>query len=386
MVRIGFLLASLVALTGAIPAAHKNDKKPPQAFDTTNAYPLPNIAGVITHDPNILYEDGFYYMFKSGLHVPWFKAPSMNGPWESMGSVLSKKSQIPVGARDRPWAPTAIKRNGKFYCFYSVSESGSRESAIGVATVDVLAKSKEDGDSEWTDHGALIRTGKGKYSDVDPFTRTNAIDPTFIEDRDTGKPYLVYGSFWDNIWQIPLSDDLLSIEHPEKPDAVPLAQEPSKSADGAPVEGSWVSYHDGWYYTWFSRGICCEFDNGLPPAGDEYKIRVGRSKNVRGPFQDRQGRNITEGYGEDVYKSNHGVVYAPGGEGVLERSGGLPDILYYHYLNATVGFAFDTAQLGWNYLDYRGGWPVVVPGDDEDFLAGGKKPDSWEDCSTQACM
>lgn len=66
---------------------------------------------------------------------------------------------------------------------------------------------------------------------------------------------------------------------------------------------------------------------------NRYSIRVGRSKDVRGPFVDREGRHLTEGGGTIVYASNHGTVYAPGGLGILpeKKQESRPDILYFHY-------------------------------------------------------
>ena len=62
-----------------------------------------------------------------------------------------------------------------------------------------------------------------------------------------------------------------------------------------------------------------------------YSIRVGRSKNVRGPFVDKHGKNLLKDGGTIVYDSNHGVVYAPGGVGVLSGNSTVRDILYFHY-------------------------------------------------------
>lgn len=45
---------------------------------------------------------------------------------------------------------------------------------------------------------------------------------------------------------------------------------------------------------------------------------------------DKNGRNLTDNGGTIVYGSNHGVVYAPGGLGVLAGNG-TSDVLYYHY-------------------------------------------------------
>lgn len=62
-----------------------------------------------------------------------------------------------------------------------------------------------------------------------------------------------------------------------------------------------------------------------------YSIRVGRSKDVRGPFVDKSGQKLLDGGGTTVYGSNHGLVYAPGGIGVLPENKHHQDIMYYHY-------------------------------------------------------
>lgn len=99
-----------------------------------------------------------------------------------------------------------------------------------------------------------------------------------------------------------------------------------------------MSFREGFYYLWFSHGNCCNFKDRFPARGKEYSIRVGRSKNVRGPFEDRKGKSLLDGGGTVVYGSNHGVVYAPGGLGILAGNNDVSDILYYHYLNTSIGF------------------------------------------------
>jgi arabinan endo-1,5-alpha-L-arabinosidase len=326
-----FLIA-VITLVGANPASQWGPTMS-RVYETTDKIPLPNQGNLAVHDPNILQYNGSYYLFKGGHHVPIFKAANMTGPWTQIGTVLDGDSVIHTGNRSRPWAPTTIERGGTFYCYYTLSTRGERKSAIGVATTTTL-----DG-SPWTDHGAVIHTGKGPNSDVWPFTISNAIDASFITDNSTGKSYLNYGSFWHGIWQLPLSDDLLSIENPKDPDAMHLTFIPHEKVK--PQEGSWMSYRDGYYYVWFSHGKCCRFQKGFPERGLEYSIRVGRSRNVRGPFVDKDEQMLLDGGGTIVYASNHGEVYAPGGIGVLPGNGSTPDILYYHYLNTSVGFTDD---------------------------------------------
>ena len=332
---LSLLCAISAPLAGAIPAqtwgqAQTGSHTITQVYETTDQLSLPNEGNLQVHDPNVVFFDEHYYLFKGGIHIPYFKSANMSGPWEKIGTVLDGDSIIDKGNRSRPWAPTTIERNGTFYCYYTLSRAGSRNSAIGVATTTTLG-------GAWTDHGLIINTGSGAGSDVYPYTITNAIDASFIFDQVSGQAYLNYGSFWHDIWQVPLSDDLLSVKDAGSPDAVQLTFIPH--AKIRPEEGSWMSYHDGYYYVWFSHGKCCNFQKGFPKRGGEYSIRVGRSKNVRGPFVDKDDELLLDGGGTIVYASNHGAVYAPGGVGVLPgNNASTPDILYYHYLNTSIGF------------------------------------------------
>ncbi|KAJ5652082.1 hypothetical protein N7507_009508 [Penicillium longicatenatum] len=348
------LLLTLVTATLSSQPAHAIS----QVYDTTDRLPLPNQGNIAAHDPNILLWENWYYLFQGGVGILIHRAQNLSGPWEDVGTVLSGPSIIHTQNRTRPWAPTTIEANGTFYCYYTLSQHGSRDSAIGVATTTSLSGESHD----WTDHGAIIHTGSGKGSDVHPFSVSNAIDASFIKDNSTGQSYLNFGSFWTDIWQVPLSDDLLSLKDPSNPDAVHLTFLPQQKQ--RPEEGSWMSFHEGYYYAWFSHGKCCRFHKGFPGRGKEYEIRVGRSTSPRGPFEDKDGMKLLDGGGTVIYASNHGVVYAPGGLGVLAGNGSTPDILYYHYLNTSIGFTDEDARLGWNYLNYTDGWPVVIDGND----------------------
>ena len=64
-----------------------------------------------------------------------------------------------------------------------------------------------------------------------------------------------------------------------------------------------------------------------------YKIIVGRSTKVTGPFVDESGVAMTDDGGTTIMASN-GNVYAPGGQGVFTDADGV-DVLYYHYCKPT---------------------------------------------------
>ncbi|KAJ5908781.1 Glycoside hydrolase family 43 [Penicillium taxi] len=332
--------------------------------ELVNYFPPPRQSQQHTHDPNIIHVGDTFYLYTVGEHIFIHTAPALAGPWRHVGSVLDANSIIPKGDRAVPWAPTVVEVDGTYYCYYSVSKAGCRDSAIGVAT------SSSPGPGNWYDHGAVIQTGTGIGSEIAPYTFSNAIDPSVLV-LPNGQGYLTFGSYWTGIYQVPLSKDLLSPLSTTSPDAHHLAYEPVKLSPpnkratalcgdktGAhAIEGAFISHNGEYYYLWFSHGRCCDLDRGkLPEAGNEYSIRVGRSKNPRGPFFDKSGKDLVKGGGTTVYGSN-GETYAPGGQGVL-RSGDT-DILYYHYQNRTVSYAFADAVLGFNPLKYVNGWPVA---------------------------
>ncbi|PYH49147.1 Arabinanase/levansucrase/invertase [Aspergillus saccharolyticus JOP 1030-1] len=375
-------------------------------------YPSTNPTDLHIHDPSIIVtyaspdsKTRTYYAYGSGPHIPIHTAPSLAGPWKHVGTVLTQDSRLPIGDRKAPWAPTVLHHNGTYYCYYATSHSGCRRSAIGVATA------AHPGPGAWTDgETPIVRSGVGKGSALYPLDRANAIDvsvlvvpeaaaegesqpreqekqhtpqdPTQNQPPDNTIPdkynaYITFGSFWTGIWQLPLTPTLLSTDYTGNSEVRHLAHEPraihppNKKSNGLcgdptgmhPVEGPFISFRAPWYYLWFSWGKCCGFQaEKLPKAGLEYSIRVGRSKSPRGPFVDKNGIDLVAGGGEIVYAST-GEVYAPGGQGILvqeDGKGGEEDVLYYHYLNKTVGYDFHDAQLGYNILTYIDGWPVPV--------------------------
>ncbi|KAL4952564.1 Arabinan endo-1,5-alpha-L-arabinosidase B [Aspergillus filifer] len=353
------------------------------------------------HDPNIILVGDTYYAYSVGPGILIHESSSLDGPWTQTGTVLNGNSVIQKGDNKSPWAPNTIQIGDTFYCYYSVSNSGCRDSAIGVAT------SSSPGPGGWTDHGMVIQSGTGEGSDIAPLNTSNTIDPNVFVDFD-GSAYLVFGSFWSGLWEVKLNDDLISVAgfpheaqdadadandgkegqnaaaatQPASLSASHLGAEPGKvwrsrknsknakkvdkngspvcgdPTGGHPIEGGFLYYHAPYYYMWFSWGRCCEFkDPAMRDTGKEYRIRVGRSDNVKGPFVDKAGIDLVDGGGETVYGTN-GDVFAPGGQGVLTDAFG--DVLFYHYLNRSVSYDFGDARLGYNRLEYVDGWPVAV--------------------------
>ncbi|KAK3678251.1 hypothetical protein LTR78_001546 [Recurvomyces mirabilis] len=323
-------------VTGEDDSAHPND--------ATQGW-----GGIHVHDPSIvLGPDGHYFSFSThGLTAisRASKAGSLDGDWKILGSVLKGKSVISNSGNADPWAPDVHKVGSTYYNFYSVSQFGSQVSSIGLATSTTLLP------GSWTDHGAILSSSP---TAAYPLNTSNAIDAALFVDPKTDIPYLNYGSFWSDIFQVQLSSNLMKANLKT---AVGLSFDPVGTQA---EEGSYMSYSGGYYYLWYSHGICCGYDpSALPAKGTEYSIRVGRSKAATGPFVDSNGVDLRKGGGNIVYGS-HGNIYGPGGQGILSGYNGR-DVLYFHYVNTTSDpkYADNLKLLGWDYINYSSGWPVL---------------------------
>lgn len=127
------------------------------------------------------------------------------------------------------------------------------------------------------------------------------------------------GSFWYGIFLIPL----------EWPSGKPVENWQSQTLNiadrfmgGNPIEAPYITKHDGYYYLFVSFDYCCR-------GGDStYKVAVGRSESVKGPYLDKEGRDMFGG-GGSVVLSSHGAIVGPGGQSVFG------DYLAFHYYDAS---------------------------------------------------
>ncbi|KAI1842162.1 hypothetical protein JX265_005739 [Neoarthrinium moseri] len=289
------------------------------------------------HDPAVIQRssDGVYFRFNTGSKIGIWKSSALEGPWVYQGAAIPAGSKINLAGKDDLWAPDVQKVGNSYIMYYAVSTFGSQNSAIGYATSSTMEY------GSWTDHGATgISSSSGKSY--------NAIDPNLIA---VGSSYLMtFGSFWGDIYQAPMSSAATSATG----SSYNLAYQPSGSHA---QEGAFMWYRSGYYYLFWSEGICCGYDSSKPAAGAEYKIRVCRSTSATGGFVDKNGASCTSGGGTTVLES-HGNVYGPGGQGIFS-DGAHGTVLYYHYANTNIGLADAKYQFGWNVIGWSGGWPSV---------------------------
>jgi arabinan endo-1,5-alpha-L-arabinosidase len=213
--------------------------------------------------------------------------------------------------------------------YYAASTFGSNHSVIGLATNSTLDPA--DPDYEWIDQGPVLESMTS-----DDF---NAIDPGVVVDAE-GIPWMAFGSFWSGI-------RMVQLEWPSGLRADPDG-EPLRLVDrGVPpnaVEAPTIVEHEAEYFLFVSFDSCCQGLNST------YKVAVGRSDSVTGPYLDRDGTPLLSG-GGTVLLSTEGARIGPGGE---SASNGY---LAYHYYD---GDAAGATRLAVSRIDWDAqGWPVV---------------------------
>ncbi|TVY44443.1 Arabinan endo-1,5-alpha-L-arabinosidase A [Lachnellula subtilissima] len=192
------------------------------------------------HDPSIIQRtsDDLYFKFNTGSGVEIATASSLSGPWTIKGYALPSGSKIDLANNTDLWAPDVHKVGDLYYMYYAVSTFGSQTSAIGLATSSTMDI------GSWTDLGATgVASSSGKAY--------NAIDPNLIAVGSSY--YLNFGSFWHDIYQVPMSSDA------KKTSGTSVNIE-YDSAGTHPCEGSYMFYYSGYYYLLWSHGICCGYD------------------------------------------------------------------------------------------------------------------------------
>ena len=293
---------------------------------------------LVAHDPAIVVgENGepWFVYSTGGVGVDGAIQVRRSGDgrhWEYAGVVWKKRpAWIDEAVRGVGplWAPELIEHDGTWFMYYAASTFGSNHSVIGLATNSTLDPA--DPGYEWVDRGLVLESMTS-----DDF---NAIDPGIVVDAD-GTPWMAFGSFWSGI-------RMVQLEWPSGLRADP-STEPLRLVDrGVPpnaVEAPTIVEHDGEYFLFVSFDSCCQGLNST------YKVVVGRSDSVSGPYLDRDGTPLLNG-GGTVLLSTEGARIGPGGE---SASAGY---LAYHYYD---GNAAGATRLAISRIDWDAqGWPVV---------------------------
>jgi len=265
--------------------------------ETGNTYKNP-VVNYSLPDPTIIKAgDENYYLYATEdiRNTPIHRSKDLVN-WELVGTAFTNETRPTFEPRGGLWAPDINYVNGRYLLYYSMSVWGGEWTCgIGVATAD-----KPEG--PFTDQGKLFRSNE---IDVQ-----NSIDQFYIEDN--GRKYLFWGSF-RGLYAIELSDDGLSL----KPGAE------KRQVAGTAYEGVFIHKRNGFYYMFASIGSCCE---GLKST---YTTVVGRSKDLFGPYLDKQGRSMMDNHHEVVIGKNEHFVGTGHNSEIVQDSKGQDWILYH---------------------------------------------------------
>lgn len=297
------------------------------------------------HDPVVAEYNGVYYLFCTGRGITVMSSTDLKD-WKRERPVFDEPPvwamEAVPGFRGHIWAPDIIYKNGLYYLYYSVSSFGKNTSCIGVAVNKTLYPSSPD--FRWNDMGKVLQSVPNR-------DMWNAIDPNIIIDRN-GEAWMNFGSFWEGIKLVKLDNEMVSLAQPEEWYLLSRRPREPEEADDNPgsgaVEAPFIFERGDYYYLFVSFDYCCRGEDS------DYKVVVGRSKDVTGPYYDRDGVDMLEGGAEVVISGNkrfpgvgHNSVYTFDGK----------DYMFFH--------AYDMEENGRSRLLVRelrwdnDGWPTA---------------------------
>lgn len=289
------------------------------------------------HDPTMIYAEGYYYVYSTGDTLGMRRSSDLIN-WDYLGSVFS---QIPQWIKDKIfgvsnlWAPDITYHNGKYYLCYSASTLGSQTSLIALASNVTLNPYSPD--YNWVDEGEIIDSPPS----ADP--QYNAIDGTFVRDA-SGNMWLVFGSWWEGIMLTPLDNTTLK-PTTSPPTIYHLARRSYSSA----MEASYITYRNGYYYLFVNWDSCC---SGVDST---YKIIVGRSASITGPYVDKNGVPLLYDTGGTLFVGTSGRWIGPGHADITTVAG--QDYFSYHIYD---GLYDGWATLRINEISWDEDlWPVL---------------------------
>lgn len=253
--------------------------------------------GLVAHDPVMIKQDSTFYLFTTGGGM----AKSMDlENWTRIEPVPSKlewvTENIIPGYRGGYWAPDIQYLDGTYYLYYSPSAFAKNTSAIGVMTNKTL-----DQDSpvyKWKDQGMILQSVPGRDF-------WNAIDANVFFDRKRGGEvtgWLSFGSFWGGMKLVKLAPDMKSLAEPQEWYTIAKQERTfgmpdTDPGDGA-IEAPFIYRRHQYYYLFVSTDYCCR---GLEST---YRVVVGRSRNIQGPYFDKDGIPMYAGGGTPVIGEN----------------------------------------------------------------------------------
>ncbi|QKJ33106.1 family 43 glycosylhydrolase [Mucilaginibacter mali] len=320
-----------------------------------NGYAQQLQRSIPVHDPVMIKQDSTYFLFCTGRGIAVWSSTNMVD-WKREPQVFETAPEwitgIVPGFKNSYWAPDISYYNGLYYLYYAVSAFGKNTSAIGLVTNKTLYTKSPD--FKWVDHGEIIRSVPGK-------TNWNAIDPNLAIDGK-GVPYLFFGSFWDGLKIARLNKDRMSVaddinklptvasrkKNGSSGTNPPSVDDNPVDAGGNAIEAPFVFSKGKYFYLFASIDYCCKGPKST------YKMIVGRAKNIKGPYLDKDGVNMATGGGTIVLAGDNNW-YGVGHNAVCTFDG-IDYLIFHGYDAADKGIS----KLRVEKLTWDNDWPVVL--------------------------
>jgi arabinan endo-1,5-alpha-L-arabinosidase len=318
----------------------------------TNAQPQRIEVGTVlptrqtpVHDPVMIRHDSIYYLFCTGFGISVWSSRDMKN-WKKEKPVFERPPEWAVNAipgyRGHTWAPDISYYNDRYYLYYSVSAFGKNTSCIGLVTNKTLDPASPD--FKWVDHGKVVQSIPGR-------DMWNAIDPNLAVD-DNNTAWLAYGSFWNGLKLVKLNNDRLSVAQPEEWHTVSSRPRsfgiPDTSAGDAALEAPFIFKKGKYYYLFVSFDYCCRGVNST------YKVVIGRSEKITGPYLDKDGVPMQKGGGSLLVQGD--AEWLGAGHNSAYTFNGTDYLIYHGYDAKDNGRSkLIIKEMDWD----ASGWPII---------------------------
>ena len=278
-------------------------------------------------DPDVIRaDDGYFYLYATEhdrsdarmRNVPIMRSSDLM-TWTRVGAMFTDQNHPQItNGNAGIWAPSINRIGDKYVCYYS-QPGDSFKHAIGVAVADSPT-------GPFVDHGKLIDSNEqGVDISIDAYLY-----------QEDGRNYLFWGSF-RNISVLELTEDGLAIKNKET--------QKRREVAGGQYEATVVVKRDGWYYLIVSTGDYSK--------GGTYRLVVGRSQSLFGPYVDKDGNDMMQVNDELVLQGND-TFSSPGHcSRLITDDNGQDWILYHAY---TKELNYRTLML--DRVNWVDGWPV----------------------------
>lgn len=302
----------------------------PETGTTKGKYTNPVIATSVPDPTIIRADDGYFYLYGTeDIHnLPIFRSENLV-EWEQCGTAFTDATRPQDLENVSLWAPEIRHIKDKYVLFYSLAKWGQE----WISTIGYAISDKPDGPFH----------PKGVVFSSHDVNVQNSIDQFFYEEN--GKHYMLWGSFRGiYLMELNIDDDL----------TITPKIETKQQIAGTAFEAVNVWKREQYYYLFASIGSCCD------GANSTYTTVVGRSRNLAGPYVDKNGNEmLNNGYTTVISKSLKFV--GTGHNSILVKDDNGDTWMLYHAFRADAPDNGRMVMLDRVLWD-SDGWPYVKNG------------------------